>query len=138
MKLYENSSSYAKVNAQNNLMGRTHYVDDSTLRFHKSRILKAKATVDGLLFYLIESCAADMDNTRRIFRHVIFDITGNTVSRPSLDEGCKTRAQAEKQLWAAMELIDNKALSLAAVNRAQEYAVAEFDRVRSEIEKAVK
>ena len=136
MKLFENSSSYAKVNAQNNLAGRTHYVDDSTLRFHKSRILKAKATVDGLLFYIIESCAADYNNTSRVFRHVIFDITGNTVSRPALDQGCKNRAAAEKALGAAMDLIDNKAVSLAAVNHAQKYAIENFDRIRAEIEKA--
>lgn len=138
MRLYENSSSYAKVNAQNNLSGRTHYVDDSTLRFHKSRILKAKATCDGLLFYIIESCTADMNNTRRIFRHVIFDITGNLVSRPDLEHGFKTRAAAEKSMWEAMDFIDNKAVSLAAIDRAQKYAVEEFDRMRDEINKAAK
>lgn len=136
MNLYENNSSYAKVNAQNNLCGRTHYVDDSTLRFHKGRILRAKATCDGLLFYIIESCAADMHNTRRIFRPVIFDIAGHVISRPALEDGCKTRAQAEKMLWAEMEKIDNKASALAAVDRAEKYAMEDYVRIREKISKA--
>lgn len=136
MDLCENKSSYPKVNAQDNLNGRTHYVEDSTLRFHHSRILKAKATCDGLLFYLIESCSADMNNTRRIFRHVIFDIAGHTLSRPNLEHGCKTRAAAEKQLWKAMDKIDNKASALAAVDRAEKYAAEEYARIREKISKA--
>lgn len=135
MNLYQNDSSYPKVNAQTNLNGRTHYVETSSLQFHKARILKAKATVDGLLFYIIESCAADPNGYRRIFRYVIFDITGRVISRPDLEHGRKNRAQAEKDLWAAMDQIDNKAVSLAAINKAQEYAIAEFDRVRDAVNK---
>lgn len=136
MDLYENSSSYPKVNAQNNLNGRTHYVEDSTLRFHHARILKAKATCDGLLFYLIESCSADMHNTKRIFRHVIFDIAGHTLSRPDLEHGSKTRAAAEKLMWQEMEKIDSKVSALAAVDRAEKYAAEDYARIREKINKA--
>lgn len=41
MNLYRNESSDAKTNAQRNLCGRTHYVDEDTLRWHKSRVLDA-------------------------------------------------------------------------------------------------
>jgi len=38
MKLFTRESGDPKTNAQRNLMGRTHYVDDATLRFHASRV----------------------------------------------------------------------------------------------------
>lgn len=136
MNLYKNESSYPKVNAQQNLQGRTHYVDDGTLRFHKARILSAKATCNGLLFYIIESCAATMDGSKRIFRHVIFDIAGNTLSRPDLEHGHKTRAAAEKEMWTELEKIDAKASALAAVDRAEKYAREEYARIRESINKA--
>lgn len=136
MNLYRNESSHPRVNAQRNLDGRTHYVETSSLQFHKARILKAKATVDGLLFYIIESCAADPNGYRRIFRHVIFDISGHVLSRPDLAHGRKNRAQAEKDLWAAMDRIDNKAVSLAAVDRAEKNFADECARIREQIAKA--
>ena len=42
MRFYKTESDHPKVNAQRNLMGRTHYVDPDTLRWHKSRILSAR------------------------------------------------------------------------------------------------
>ncbi len=37
MNLYRSESNNPKWNAQSNLSGRTHYVDEDTLRWHKSR-----------------------------------------------------------------------------------------------------
>lgn len=62
---FDCKSSDAKYNAQRNLGGITHYVDDDTLRFHKSRIQCAKTLANGLLFYICTSDALDMNNTRR-------------------------------------------------------------------------
>lgn len=127
MKLYSDCLSHPKYNAQRNLDGRTHYVDDDTLRFHKSRILKAKASYNGLYFYLIESCAADSNNTRRVFRGVVFDVFGTVVSRPRLDEGLKTRKQAETAMWEDINKIDwykhtNDAIKQQSVRASREYA----------------
>lgn len=137
MKQFRDESSYPKVNAQRNLDGITHYVEDSTLRFHKSRILKANATVDGLLFYIIESYAADYQGKTRLFRPVIFDIAGNTISRPDLENGFKTRAQAEKHLWAEMDKLDRVAVSMEAIDRAEKNAKYAFDLAREMVAKAV-
>ena len=131
MNLYENRSSYAKPNAQQNLEGRTHYVDDATLRFHKSRILRAKAVDQGMLFALIESYAADMHGRTRLFRHVIFDITGHTIDRPDMEHGHKTRKAAEKAMWTALDGIDAKAVTLAAIDREQANTAAECERMRA-------
>jgi len=83
-------------NAQENLMGRTHYVDPGSLRFHKSRILSARPIMSGAFFLIIESCALDFDNTRRGVRAVLFDLMGDTVYRPSLEHCRRTRDQASR------------------------------------------
>ena len=93
-ELYTSRRSHPASNAQNNLTGRTHYVDPGSLRFHKSRILSAQPILSGAFFLIIESCALDYDNTRRGVRAVLFDLMGKTVYRPSLEECRRTRDQA--------------------------------------------
>lgn len=83
-----------KYNAQRNLSGKTHYVDDDTLRFHKSRVLSAQAIHGGLLFRIITSDALDMHNTKRGFRAVVFDVFGTTIDRPKLEEATATKQAA--------------------------------------------
>jgi hypothetical protein len=58
----------------NNLCGRTHYVDQDTLRWHKSKIISSHVVDGGLLFAIVTSDALDMQNTKRGFRYVIFDV----------------------------------------------------------------
>lgn len=87
--------------AQDQLQGRTHYVDPSTLRFFKARILYAKPMMDGLFYWILESCAQDPYNESRGFRAVLFDLFGEVVYRPDF-EGCrktKARADADFQAW---------------------------------------
>ena len=118
MKLYRDQSSAPVYNAQRNLEGRTHYVDPDTLRFHYSRILRARATCNGLLFYIIESCALDMHNTKRGFRPVVFDLFGNVVNdRPKLEDCLTTYKAAEKVLWVEINALDPITLNLAAMRR---------------------
>jgi hypothetical protein len=94
--LYASRRSHPASNAQDNLTGRTHYVDPGTLRFHKSRILSARPIMSGAFFLIIESCALDFDNTRRGVRAVLFDLMGDTVYRPSLEHCRRTRDQASR------------------------------------------
>jgi len=88
--------------AQDQLQGRTHYAEPSTLRFFKARILGSRPIHDGLFYWIMESCSIDPDNTERGFRAVVFDLFGEAVYRPSLNECRKTRAAAETafQSWA--------------------------------------
>jgi hypothetical protein len=87
-----------KRNAQRNLDGKTHYVDDDTLRWHKSRIVGSGTDFDGLLFHVVGSDALDMHNTRRGFRYAVFDVFGTCVSRPDLESAVSTSAKAYRQL----------------------------------------
>jgi hypothetical protein len=124
--LYREQSSDSTYDAQRNLMGRTHYVDPDTLKYHKSRVLAFRIHADGLLCSLIESCAADMHNRKRRFRYVIFDVLGTVLDRPKLDESFTSKHYAEKAMWKAVESIDaikhtREALQQRKRSQADEY-----------------
>lgn len=133
MELYKNKSSSAVHDAQENLMGRTHYVDPGTLRWHKSKILETHITDGGLIYALIESCAADYENTRRIFRPVIFDLFGTVIERPKLEEGFKTRRQAVKYMWEVLNSLNAKTITLEAIERAEKYHAREMAELRQTV-----
>ncbi len=133
MNLYRNESSNAKTNAQRNLCGRTHYVDDDTLRWHKSRVLSTRCVDGGLLFAIITSDALDMNNTRRGFRYVIFDVFGDTLARPDLKQAFLTSAKAEEAMWAELNKIDAPAVTLAAIERSEAYYAKEMQRMRETV-----
>lgn len=115
MNLYRSESSNPKWNAQRNLGGRTHYVDDYTLRFHKSRILSTHISDNGLLFALVESVATGMDGSKRGYRYVIFDVFGNCLERPKLEKCYTNGERARKAMWDGLNKIDAKAVTLAAI-----------------------
>lgn len=127
MNLFKDVSSYPKVQAQQNLSGRTHYVDSDTLRYHKSRILKCSIVHGGLLLAIVESVAMDIRGTKRGFRPVVFDIFGNTIDRPSLDDCYSTRKAAEKAMWRQVDSIDAQAHTLAAIERHKAAYAREMD-----------
>lgn len=132
--LYSSQSSDAKANAQRNLVGRTHYVDDDTLRFHKARIVKARNVHNGLLFWLIESVAADYQGTKRGFRFVVFDLFGHVLDgRADLDNLYRSSAAAEEALWAYLESIDWVDVSEKGLEREERNHLAEIQRTREMI-----
>ena len=116
LNTYRDESDNPKWNAQRNLDGRTHYVDDNTLKFHKSRVLQTYITDNGLLFAIIESAAADYENTSRIFRPVIFDVFGNVIERTTLENGYKTSKQAATAMWDTLNDIDANQVTVNAIN----------------------
>ena len=104
--VYQDRHNYALPRALDNLPGRTHYVDDSTRRYFRSRVLSSHVLEGGLFFGIVESCSANSDHSARIFRGVIFDIDGTTVYRPAMDDSFKTRAIATREFWRAADAID--------------------------------
>jgi hypothetical protein len=133
MQLYQNKSSYPKPNAQENLMGRTHYVDDATLRFHHSTILSTHVLYEGLLFAIITRDAADYENKTRKYRYVIFDLFGTVIDRPKLEDMFSTRNQASKAMWAMINTLDAKALTLAGIENAEKWHKIEMDELRARL-----
>lgn len=100
--------SYAsKVrDAQLNLEGRSHYCDDSTMRYFHSKILTSGDHCHGLIYAIVESVALDSDNTRRGYRPVLFDVFGTIIDRVSLDDAYKTSDAARKAMYAALDALD--------------------------------
>jgi hypothetical protein len=137
MQLFQNHGSAPKFNAQRNLMGRTHYVDDDTLRWHKSRILSARCTDGGLLFAIVTSDALDMNNTRRGYRYVIFDLFGTVLARPALEESFRTSAKAEKEMWKALNRIDAGNHTRAAAKTSLVHYTAEMQRLCETVDSLV-
>lgn len=137
MRLYRDESSDHKRNAQRNLMGRTHYVDDDTLRFHKSRVLSATVEAGGLLFAIIESCAATYDGSKRGFRPVIFDLFGNTLPhRRSLDNLLSSKAAAQADRDAILATLDAKQINLDSIDRQRKYHAEELDAIEKAVREA--
>ena len=88
--------SSPKYEAQENLSGITHYCEDSTLKFFKAKILKAKPIFDGAMFMLLESTSLNMENTKRGFRVTVFDVLGSVVCQTYLENAFKTSKEALK------------------------------------------
>ena len=101
--LYKTRYTAPKAAAQDALSGRTHYADESTLRYFHSRILACSAHHAGTFLRVVETVALDHQNTQRGYRVVLFDLTGETVHRPSLDECHKTKGAAYRafEAWFA-------------------------------------
>ena len=94
-RLYESRYFHnPKDYAQNELIGRTHYVDESALKYFHARVIRAHQDAEGLLFWIVESSATDPDNNGRGFRPVVFDIFGEVVYRPDLANMVKTSDKA--------------------------------------------
>lgn len=130
MNLYRDESSNPKWNAQRNLIGRTHYVDDETLRFHKSRVLSAHVVDNGLLFAIVTSDAMDMHNTKRGFRYVVFDLFGMVISRNKIEDAYKSREAATKAMWAWLNKANASEITLTAIDRAERQHATEMAELR--------
>jgi hypothetical protein len=131
--LYKNESCDATTNAQRNLMGRTHFVDPDTLRFHKSRILETHITDNGLLFAIIHSDSLDYDNTKRGVRYTIFDVFGTVVANMDLADAFKVKNGARDAMWAKLNELDAIGLTLAAIKRAEHYHAEEMAELRGKL-----
>ena len=55
----------ARIDAQRNLAGRSHYCDSDTLRYFHSRILASREIYSGAFFLITESVATDPRNSER-------------------------------------------------------------------------
>ncbi len=116
VSLFTHKSCDPKYDAQQNLSGRTHYVEDDTLRWHHSRINGARIVEGshGLLYRIAESCALDMHNRNRGSRCVVFDVFGTTVYHPDLENTFSTSDKARKACDATpFDLVAHYARAIA-------------------------
>lgn len=138
VELFGHKSTDPKRNAQQNLNGRTHFVDDDTMRYFGSRIISARPMNDGLFFRIVESVATDHNKSRRGFRVVVFDIFGFKVFCPSFDKCTSSSAAAENYFsknhdtdtWKHYRAeLKTRAARLAAQAAAMQEAAATLEQV---------
>ena len=134
-RLYRNESGYADINAERNLSGRTHYVDKDTLRCFRSRVLSSHAHAGGLLFSIIESMSLDYEHKTRGFRYVIFDLFGDVLERPKLEESFKTKDKAAAALMKVLPTIDAVKLTLERIKEQERRHKRDMDELRKDIKR---
>ena len=124
---FQHESCDPKHNAQRNLNGKTHYVDDDTLRWHKSRVLSCRELHGGLLLRIVCSDALDTHNTRRGFRAVVFDVFGTTIDTPKLEEAASTsQAAINKSDKQEIDLVAHYHAAIASELRHREQSANEL------------
>lgn len=137
--LYRYESHDPTRNAQRNLERRTYYAAPETLRFHHSRILETYVVDGGCLFALIESYAADYQNTTRRRRFVVFDVCGHVVERADLNEdGWKTTKQARAAMWEYLNGVDARAITAEAIKRDRRYTLGALARLAKDAQEATR
>ena len=109
--------------AQRALAGRTHYADDSTLRFFSARINQTRQDEDGLWFALRESM--EMPGKGRVHRWCIFDIFGQCEHT----EERSTGAGADKLFAALRDGIEWEARTMDELERRSKHAIEDAERV---------
>ena len=134
MRLYQSMyRSSAKYEAQDQLKGRTHYVDDDSLRFHHCRIIQCDISHNGMLFWLIESVSMDMNNTKRGFRYVVFDVFGNVISRHDLKDCVSTSKKAYKELKEFLATVNALEITQNAIEAAKKNDQRNYDFLNEQL-----
>ena len=133
--LYRDKCSNPTAQAQENLRGRTHYVDPDTLRFHKSRVLSAHVVYNGLLFAIVTSEPAGAPELRRGrgFRYTIFDVFGTVIDRQSVNDMYSSRNAATKAMWKALNSMDAPAITRAGAASASRYFALDLERLAADV-----
>lgn len=129
--MFSDKASYPKPNAQANLQGRTHFVDDDTLRFFGSRILSAHEKEAGLLFVIIESSYLDWNKTKRGFRFAVFDVFGTCIARPEIEQASRSRHDASMHFFAWYDSFDLSAHYAKAIEEKAARQQREVDGLRA-------
>lgn len=134
VSLFTHKSCEPKYDAQQNLSGRTHYVEDDTLRWHHARVNSSKCHADGLLFSITESVALDMHNRTRGTRCVVFDVFGTTVYHPDLENTFRTSEKAQRERDAFLASFDIAAHYKEVLASKLHYAKDDVSRLESAVD----
>lgn len=138
VQLFKDRSGMPLNQAQRNLEGRTHYVDDSTLKSFVAKIHSVSVMDDGLILGIVESCQkGPSSDSGRVFRPVFFDVFGNTVYRPDLDESFDSQKQAMSDFWKQADEIDAIKATIEgakAKHKALAQAADDFSELLEELE----
>lgn len=111
---YEQHSYNPRYNAQHNLRGRSHFVDDDTLRYFRGRVLSAYDKADGRLFVVVHSQASGFNDATRVYSYAIFDLAGSVIAGQA--KHYKSAATARKHCADMLALLDADQITLDALS----------------------
>jgi hypothetical protein len=109
---YRDDSSYALPRAQRALSGRTHYVDNDTMKYFGCRINACQVDFNGLYCWILESVSHP--SMGRVHRFVLFDVFGTVLTERN-NMLRSTRKQAEKDKETFLGSFDPLAHTEAAL-----------------------
>lgn len=109
-------------------------MDQDTLRWHKSKIISSHVTDGGLLFAIVTSDALNMNNTKRGFRYVIFDVFGTVLARTELVNAYGKSEQARKAMWNELNSINAVGATRSAIELAAKHFEEELARLACDVD----
>lgn len=127
ISLFTDRSGFPLSQAQRNLEGRTHYVDDKTLKAFDGKVHSTHVLDDGLVFGIVESVKPA--DAARSFRPVFFDLFGNVVARPELEDSSPSLAKAMTLFWSMAEDIDSPDVTIKGIKEKQKYLQDGIDKL---------
>ena len=99
---FQSQSGYPLADAQRNLSGKTHYVDDDTLRGFRAKITDAGIAHGGLTYWIIESVRSKpSDIPGGHFRFVAFDVDGSVLTTRDVWHRSTAAAHKHGVAWLA-------------------------------------
>lgn len=101
--IFRDHAGHPLPQAQRNLHGRTHYVDNETLRYFKGRINSTLIQSEGLILVVLESEKPPHSSAPRSYRFVVFDVFGTVIVRGS---ECRGTEAARKEMRAYLDTFD--------------------------------
>jgi hypothetical protein len=118
IELFRERSGMPLNQAQRNLQGRTHYVDDATLKSFGAKVHTTHVMDDGLIFGMVESLQKGFNpEDGRVWRPVFFDLFGNIVARPPIEDSFDNIKQAQAEFWKLADTLDAQALTIEGVEK---------------------
>jgi hypothetical protein len=131
LRTFDCQSCDPKYNAQRNLSGRTHYVDEDTLKGFGSRILDSGNDQTGMVFWIIESVSSKPHDGSRNKRFVAFDLFGTVLTERTEDMWHRDSRAAEKAGFAWLATFDAAAHTVAAMTAKAKHDATEAKRILS-------
>lgn len=121
--------------AQRNLEGRTNYADDKTLADNKAMIHSVQISEDNLVLALVESVQAGASaSSGRVYRPVFFDVFGNLIYQPTVEESYDSVKKATLQMWEQLDEIDVVKATIEGLTKKRDACQAQVDKYDALIE----
>ena len=113
---------------QSAMQGKTHFYDDSSMRFFSCKVRKARCIDDGVILGTI-CTQAEGFHGGRVYAVNFHDFTGHGLCASLEERTFKTMKQAETYFWQQANAMDGTAIMLDAIRRERDDARRKAKRI---------